>query len=88
MVILGFAFWIGWHVIQTRQENAEIESEDDMPEENGWRGLPQNAEATRCRRKRRPGSAHCRFHRRRTSHLHPARCADNRILGDDRLVFT
>ena len=47
MVILGFAFWIGWHVIQTRQENAEIESDDDMPEENGWRGLPQNAEATR-----------------------------------------
>ena len=24
MVILGLAFWIGWHIIQTRQENAEI----------------------------------------------------------------
>ena len=24
LVILGFAFWIGWHIIQTRQENAEI----------------------------------------------------------------
>jgi len=24
MVILGFAFWIGWFIIQTRQENAEI----------------------------------------------------------------
>ena len=24
MVILGFAFWIGWHIIQTRQENADI----------------------------------------------------------------
>ena len=24
LVILGFAFWIGWHIVQTRQENAEI----------------------------------------------------------------
>jgi hypothetical protein len=24
MVIVGLAFWIGWHVIQIRQENAEI----------------------------------------------------------------
>ncbi|MBX3569411.1 MAG: hypothetical protein KF914_15225 [Rhizobiaceae bacterium] len=24
LVILGLVFWIGWHVIQTRQENAEI----------------------------------------------------------------
>ena len=24
MVILGLVFWIGWHIIQTRQENAEI----------------------------------------------------------------
>ena len=24
LVILGFAFWIGWHIIQTRQESAEI----------------------------------------------------------------
>jgi hypothetical protein len=23
-VILGLAFWIGWHIIQTRQESAEI----------------------------------------------------------------
>ena len=23
----GLAFWIGWHVIQTRQENAEIETD-------------------------------------------------------------
>jgi hypothetical protein len=28
MVILGFIFWIGWHIIQTRQENQEIA--DDM----------------------------------------------------------
>jgi hypothetical protein len=27
MVILGLAFWIGWHIIQTRQENAEIASD-------------------------------------------------------------
>lgn len=27
LVILGFAFWIGWHIIQTRQENAEIEAD-------------------------------------------------------------
>jgi hypothetical protein len=26
MVILGLAFWIGWHILQTRQESAEIES--------------------------------------------------------------
>ena len=24
MVIVGIVFWIGWHIIQTRQENAEI----------------------------------------------------------------
>ena len=24
LVIVGFVFWIGWHIIQTRQENAEI----------------------------------------------------------------
>ena len=24
MVILGFIFWIGWHIIQTRQVSAEI----------------------------------------------------------------
>jgi hypothetical protein len=24
MVIIGFVFWIGWHIIQTRQEDAEI----------------------------------------------------------------
>ena len=24
LVILGFAFWIGWHIVQTRQEHAEI----------------------------------------------------------------
>ena len=23
----GFIFWIGWHIIQTRQETAEIESD-------------------------------------------------------------
>ena len=27
MVILGFAFWIGWHIVQTRQESAEIASD-------------------------------------------------------------
>ncbi|ESZ19558.1 MAG: hypothetical protein E5Y65_05740 [Mesorhizobium sp.] len=27
MVIVGLAFWIGWHVLQTRQENAEIEAD-------------------------------------------------------------
>ena len=24
LVILGLVFWIGWHIVQTRQENAEI----------------------------------------------------------------
>ena len=24
LVIVGFAFWIGWHIVQTRQESAEI----------------------------------------------------------------
>jgi hypothetical protein len=24
LVIIGLIFWIGWHMIQTRQENAEI----------------------------------------------------------------
>ncbi|RWC06204.1 hypothetical protein [Mesorhizobium sp.] len=27
MVIVGLVFWIGWHVLQTRQENAEIEAD-------------------------------------------------------------
>ncbi|RWN62462.1 hypothetical protein [Mesorhizobium sp.] len=27
MVIVGLAFWIGWHVLQTRRENAEIEAD-------------------------------------------------------------
>ena len=27
LVIIGLAFWIGWHIIQTRQESAEIESD-------------------------------------------------------------
>ena len=26
-VILGLAFWIGWHIIQTRQESEIIEKE-------------------------------------------------------------
>jgi hypothetical protein len=28
LVILGLVFWIGWHVIQTRQENAEIAADE------------------------------------------------------------
>ena len=27
LVILGLAFWIGWHVWQIRHENAELNSE-------------------------------------------------------------
>jgi hypothetical protein len=27
LVIVGLIFWIGWHVIQTRQETAQIEDE-------------------------------------------------------------
>lgn len=27
MAILGVAFWIGWHIVQTRQENAEIKAD-------------------------------------------------------------
>lgn len=27
LVIIGFAFWIGWHVWQIRHENAELEAE-------------------------------------------------------------
>jgi hypothetical protein len=27
MVIIGLVFWIGWHVLQTRQESAEIEAD-------------------------------------------------------------
>ena len=26
-LILGFIFWIGWHIIQTRQESAELVSD-------------------------------------------------------------
>ena len=27
LVIIGLVFWIGWHIIQTRQETAEIEAD-------------------------------------------------------------
>jgi hypothetical protein len=27
LVVIGFAFWIGWHVWQIRHENAELEAE-------------------------------------------------------------
>jgi hypothetical protein len=27
MVIVGLVFWIGWHVLQTRQETNEIKSD-------------------------------------------------------------
>jgi hypothetical protein len=27
LVIIGLAFWIGWHIVQTRQENAELEAD-------------------------------------------------------------
>ena len=27
MAILGLVFWIGWHIIQTRQESAEIKAD-------------------------------------------------------------
>lgn len=27
MVIIGLAFWIGWHILQMRQEDAEIAAE-------------------------------------------------------------
>ncbi len=27
MVIIGVAFWIGWHILQFRHENAEIEAD-------------------------------------------------------------
>jgi hypothetical protein len=34
LVILGFVFWIGWHVIQIRQENAEI-AKEQLSDERG-----------------------------------------------------
>ena len=27
LVIVGLAFWIGWHIVQTRQESEEIASD-------------------------------------------------------------
>jgi hypothetical protein len=27
LVIIGLIFWIGWHILQTRQETAEIEED-------------------------------------------------------------
>jgi len=27
LVIVGLAFWIGWHVLQTKHENAELEAD-------------------------------------------------------------
>ena len=27
MVIIGLVFWIGWHILQTRHESAEIEAD-------------------------------------------------------------
>ena len=28
LVIIGLVFWIGWHILQTRQETAELESDE------------------------------------------------------------
>ena len=33
MVILGLVFWIGWHVIQLRQEGREVRREMDADPE-------------------------------------------------------
>ena len=27
LVIIGLIFWVGWHIVQTRQESAELESD-------------------------------------------------------------
>ena len=27
LVVVGLAFWIGWHVLQTRQETAEFDND-------------------------------------------------------------
>jgi len=27
LVIIGLAFWIGWHILQTKQESAEIDAD-------------------------------------------------------------
>ncbi len=29
LVIVGFVFWIGWHILQTRQESAEFAKDLD-----------------------------------------------------------
>jgi hypothetical protein len=34
MVIIGLAFWIGWHILQIRQESAEI-AEDMAADRSG-----------------------------------------------------
>lgn len=34
LVVIGVAFWIGWHIVQTRQENAEI-AEDMAADRSG-----------------------------------------------------
>jgi hypothetical protein len=34
LVILGIVFWIGWHIIQARQENQEI-AEDMAADRSG-----------------------------------------------------
>ena len=28
LVIIGLVFWIGWHIIQTRQETAELAADE------------------------------------------------------------
>ena len=35
MVLLGFIFWIGWHVLQIRAENRQLESEASQLRQGG-----------------------------------------------------
>ena len=59
LVVLGFAFWIGWHIVQTRQESEEIASDlaaDRAATKRGLRSVatrPISSERLTCGRRRR-----------------------------------
>ncbi len=38
LVVVGLAFWIGWHIIQLKEESSELESDVDKISQSGGIG--------------------------------------------------
>jgi len=47
LTILGFAFWIGWHVLQLKKENAEFKQDIENINKQGGPGKVLDNESAR-----------------------------------------